>query len=103
MMTKFMKFEVVCYYVLKAFYCFCGFVGSLGILGFVGSHERGIIDTKQFWMYELHAICLIGLAYIVYQITQLILADFDYRARCRRRRARYLAQRAQSHGRYNNR
>ena len=102
MMTKFMKFEAVCYYILKAFYCFCGFVGFFGLIGFAGSHERAIINAAQYWMYELHAICLIGLAWVVYQITQLILADFDYRVRCQQRKLRARAQRQRAYqNRYN--
>jgi hypothetical protein len=83
-----MKFEVVCYYILKAFCCFCGFVGSLGILGFVGSHERGIIDAAQFWTYELHAIGLIGLAYLTYKVTELIVVDLLRRARLMNRKGK---------------
>lgn len=101
MMTKFMKFEMVCYYILKVLGYLCGFAGFFAIIGTVGSYEQDVIGAAQFWMQEFFAFGLCGISYVLFNIRQLILADFEHRSRCRRIRARYFNQRAQEYTRYN--
>ncbi len=78
-MTLLMKIETITYFILKAFGCVIGFLGALGVIGFAGSLEHSAITVLQFCMYELHAFGLIGLAFIVYYISELIKDDVDSR------------------------
>ena len=85
-MTKFMKFEVILYYVLKVFGHFCGWVGVFGVIGFPGGLEFDRITVGQFWLYEFHAFCLIGLCIIVYIFREYIKEDVYRQARMIKRR-----------------
>lgn len=85
-MTTFMKIEAVTYLILRVFNYVIGFLGAFGILGFVGSYECDTITTAQFFIYEFHAIMLIGLAFVVYYVRECIREDFIRRNRIINRR-----------------
>jgi hypothetical protein len=65
-----MKLKKFIYGLLRFFnYCLtCA--GAFGILGTVGALECDQISFGRFWIQELIAFCLIGLAFIVYNIRE---------------------------------
>lgn len=89
-MTRFMKFEVITYLVLRVLGYIAGFAGVFGVIGFAGGLEWDNITIAQFWLYEFYSFCLIGLSYIVWYIREDIKEDFLARRRriLERRRAR---------------
>lgn len=91
-MTRFMKFEVITYFVLRVLGYIAGFVGVFGILGFVGGLEHDNITIAQFWLYEFYSFCLIGFSYIVWYIREYIREDVIRRNRIMKRRAKRLAR-----------
>lgn len=78
-MTRFMKFELITFYVLKVFGYICGILGAYCIIGFVGGLEHDKITCTQFFMYELHSFMLIGISYVVWRIRELIKGDLQKR------------------------
>ena len=90
-MTKFMKFEAILYLILKVVGHFCGWVGVFSVIGFVGGLENDMITCTQFWLYELHAFCLIALCIVVYNIREYIKEDIIRQKRILKRRAQRLA------------
>lgn len=90
-MTRFMKFEVITYLVLRVLGYIAGFAGVFGVLGFVGGLECDNITIAQFWLYEIYSFCLIGLSYIVWYIREYIKEDIIRRNRIIKRRAKRLA------------
>lgn len=88
-MTKVMKIEVVAYYILKVLGYLCGIIGALRVFGCVGSLDCGTMTVGQFVIQELIALGLIGLSFIFYVVRDMVEEDFDDRARCLRRKARY--------------
>ncbi len=95
-MTKFMKFEVIAYYVLKVFGYLCGICGMLACIGYAGSLELGTITAVKFVVYELHAIGLMCLSGALYVAREMIVEDFNARERLLRRRIKYQAARTRA-------
>ena len=90
-MTRFMKFEVITYLVLRVLGYIAGFVGVFAVIGVVGGLEHDNITIAQFWLYELYSFCLIGFSYIVWYIREYIREDVIRRNRIMKRRAKRLA------------
>lgn len=90
-MTRFMKFEVIAYCVLRLLGYIAGFAGVFGVIGFAGGLEWDNITVAQFWLYEFYSFCLIGFSYIVWYIREHIKEDIIRRIRIRKRRAKRLA------------
>lgn len=79
-MTTFMKFEVVLYFILKAFGYVCGIVGTFVFFGLAGPGENSTaITTGQFFLYEFFAICLIALSFAAFFTRELIRDDVKRR------------------------
>jgi hypothetical protein len=75
------------------------------MIGFVGGYEHGLLEATQLWKYELRALSLLGISWVVYILRQLVLADFIRRSRILRKkaRARAMRQKAYNHNRYTTR
>jgi hypothetical protein len=84
-MTTFMKLEAVLYLILKILKHACGWIGALGIIGFVGGLEHELITFKQFFLYEINACVLVGLCYVMYRLEKEVRADFIKRNRAMKR------------------
>lgn len=85
-MTRFMKFELVTFYILKVFGYICGILGAYCVIGFVGSLEHDKITCTQFLMYELHSFMLIGISYAVWRIRERIKEDLQKRKQILKRK-----------------
>ena len=87
-MTKFMKAEILIYYILKVLICLTATVGVLCIIGFAGGLTNDKMSILQFCLHEIYAFCLIGLSYCMHLITEVIKKDFIKRDRilCRKQR-----------------
>ena len=96
-MTKFMKFEVIAYYVLKVLGYLCGILGLLVCLGYAGALECGPVSVVKFVVCELHAIGLMCLCGAFWVAREVIEEDFDRRARRMRIRRRYQAAHIYEH------
>lgn len=88
-MTKFMKFEVISFFVLRVLGYVCGILGAISVLGYAGSYECEIISTAQFWLYELYAFGLIGMSFVLYYLRMWIAEDVIERERQMKLRARH--------------
>ena len=80
-MTKFMKFEILSYCVLKGLVYLCSILGGLGIIGFAGGLQWDRITIAQFLMYEICAFGLIGLAYVLNSFSEFLKVDIIKRDR----------------------
>lgn len=87
-MTKFMKFEAISFFILRALGYICGIVGVLGVFGFAGSFECEVITLNQFVVYELHAFCLIGLSWFLYYVRGLLAHDIFRRERLMKKQSK---------------
>jgi hypothetical protein len=65
-----MKLKKFIYGLLRFFNYCLGFCGVFGILGTVGALECDQIGFGRFWIQLFIAVCLIGLAFIVYNIRE---------------------------------
>lgn len=90
-MTRFMKFEVITYLVLRVLGYIAGFAGALGVIAVAGGLEWDNITIAQFWLYEFYSFCLMGFSYIVWYIRECIKEDVIRRDRIMKRRAKRLA------------
>ena len=95
-MTKFMKFEVIAYYILKGFVYLFATLGVLGIIGFAGGLTVDELTILQFCLYEIHAFGLIGFSYAIYLMTEIIKSDVFKRANSIRHKQQLRRQRVQT-------
>lgn len=87
-MTKIMKVEILAYYVLKGLVYLFATVGTLCVIGFAGGLTADKMSILQFCLHEIYAFCLIGLAYGMCFITEVIKKDFIKRDRLLQRKQR---------------
>ena len=80
-MTKFMKFEILSYCALRGLVYLCSILGGLGIIGFAGGLQWDRITIAQFWLYEVLAFGLLGLAYVLNNFSEFLKVDIIKRDR----------------------
>ena len=85
-MTKFMKAEILTYYILKVLVYLTATVGVFSIIAFAGGFTNDKMSSLQFCLHEVYAFCLIGLAYGMNLLTEVIKKDFFKRDRILQRR-----------------
>lgn len=87
-MTKFMKAEILTYYILKVLIYLTATIGVLSIIGFAGGLTADKMSILQFCLHEIYAFCLIGIAYGMHFVTEVIKKDFIKRDRLLQRKQR---------------
>ena len=74
-MTKFMKFEIITYYVLKVLCYACASFAVFCLIGFIRSLSLDI-TASQYILNSIYLACFAFLPCIFYGLMEVIVEDF---------------------------